>query len=112
VLETWTGAIFPTGIRPAMGKIFVTAHNTPGKLYRIDPGQTAGAMTTIATNLGEVPDGIAFDGGRLWTANVGSAAGSVSIVTPGDASADGDDGDDGVCLPDGNPLRRFERLGR
>jgi hypothetical protein len=83
VLETWTGAIFPSGIRPAMGKIFVTAHNNPGKLYRIDPSQAAGAMTTVASNLGDVPDGITFDGGRLWTANQGGGGGSVSIVTPG-----------------------------
>jgi len=47
--------------------------------------QMAGAATTVASNLGNIPFGnipfgIAFDGARIWTAN---ASGSVSIVTPG-----------------------------
>jgi hypothetical protein len=37
-------------------------------------------VTVLATNLGDAADGIAFDGGRIWTANQGA---SVSIVTPG-----------------------------
>jgi len=41
----------------------------------------------VATNLGFRPYGIAFDGSRIWTANLGDIGspftGSVSIVTPG-----------------------------
>jgi hypothetical protein len=39
-------------------------------------------VTTVASNLGINPEGIAFDGARVWTANSGPP-GSVSIVTPG-----------------------------
>jgi streptogramin lyase len=63
-----------------MGRILVTGNTNPGNLYRIDPSQAAGAVETVASNLGSGPQGIAFDGARVWTANFG---GSVSIVTPG-----------------------------
>ena len=62
-----------------MGRVFVTGDTVPGQLYRIDPSQVAGAVETVASNLGTSPIGIAFDGSRIWTAN----ASSVSIVTPG-----------------------------
>jgi hypothetical protein len=68
-----------------MGKVFVTGSDSPGRLYRIDPSQAAGAVTTVASNLGIDPFGIAFDGARLWTANPGPVPGSISIVTPGAA---------------------------
>jgi hypothetical protein len=58
----------------------VTSDTSPGNLYMIDPSQAAGAVTTVASNLGAFPEGIAFDGARVWTANNG---GSISIVTPG-----------------------------
>ena len=81
LLETWTGAAGAYGALSAMGKIFVTNENSnPGKLYRIDPTQPAGVVTTVATNLGNLPSQIAFDGSRLW---VGNETGSISIVTPG-----------------------------
>ncbi len=80
LLETWTGATSANGVLVAMGRVFVTGETTPGKLYRIDPSQTAGAVTTVASSLGSFPIGIAFDGSRIWTAN---GLGSVSIVTPG-----------------------------
>ena len=80
LLETWTGATQALGVLAAMGKIFVTAETTPGKLYRIDPTQTAGAVTTVASPLGNEVAGITFDGARIWTANQGNS--SVSIVTP------------------------------
>ena len=87
LLETWTGA--PGAFAPlvAMGRIFITAPTTnvnPGKLYRIDPRQSAGAVTIVATDLGPLPEGIAFDGERIWTANGAdlSSGGSVSILTP------------------------------
>jgi hypothetical protein len=78
--ETWTGATSAVGVLVAMGRILVTGQTSPGTLYMIDPGQAAGAVTTVASNLGNTPFGIAFDGARVWTANSGS---SVSIVTPG-----------------------------
>jgi DNA-binding beta-propeller fold protein YncE len=80
LLETWTGATSAVGVLVAMGRVFVTGERNPGNLYRIDPSETAGAVTTVASTLGNGPLGIAFDGSRIWTANNGS---SVSIVTPG-----------------------------
>ncbi len=82
VLDTWTGAVNGDGVLSAMGKVFVTGAGSPGSLYRVDPSQPPGAVTTVASTLGNSPVGIAFDGGRIWTANQG---GSVSIVTPGAA---------------------------
>ena len=52
LLETWTGATGAWAVLSAMGKIFVTGTGTPGKLYRIDPAAPAGAVTTVASNLG------------------------------------------------------------
>ena len=80
LLETWTGATNAWGILVAMGRVFVTGQDIPGNLYRIDSSQPAGAVTTVASSLGDSPGSIAFDGSRIWTANTG---GSVSIVTPG-----------------------------
>jgi hypothetical protein len=79
LLETWTGASQAVGVLVAMGRVFVTGGTSPGRLYRIDPAQPAGAVTTVASTLGNGPQGIAFDGARVWTAN---GFGSVSIVTP------------------------------
>ena len=79
-LESWTGATNAHAIMTAIGRVFATGNQSPGALYRIDPSQPAGAVTTVASNLGNAPSGIAFDGGRLWTADFG---GSVSIITPG-----------------------------
>ena len=81
-LESWTGATAAYGILAAMGRIFVTGETSPGQLYRIDPTQVAGAVTVVASNLGNTSEGIAFDGAKIWTANAG-APGSVSIITPG-----------------------------
>ena len=81
LLETWTGATQADVVRVAMGKVFVTGFTSPGSLYRIDPSQAAGAVTTVASSIGNGPAGIAFDGARLWTSNILGA--SVSIVTPG-----------------------------
>jgi hypothetical protein len=81
VLDTWTGANSAVGVLAAMGKIFVTGQGgtgNPGRLYMIDPAQPAGTVTTLTSNLGEAPEGIAFDGSRIWTANAG---GSVSIIS-------------------------------
>ena len=80
LLETWTGAANATGVLVATGRVLVSGTLPSGRLYAIDPTQVAGAVTTVATNVGSNPQGIAFDGARVWTANNG---GSVSIVTPG-----------------------------
>jgi hypothetical protein len=75
-LETWTGnAGF--GVLSAMNRIFLTA---PNSLLRIDAAGPVGSPTGVAT-LGGDAHGIAFDGGRIWTANLSPS--SVSIVTPG-----------------------------
>ncbi|HKF44688.1 MAG TPA: hypothetical protein VKG01_16440, partial [Thermoanaerobaculia bacterium] len=81
-LGTWTGAAGAVGILSAMGRILVGGEENPGKLYEIDPSKPAGAVTGVASTLGVNPLEIAYDGGRVWTANFG-APGSVSIVTPG-----------------------------
>src|SRR5262245_29538705 len=80
ILGTWTGAVNAFDVLSAMGRIFVTAQSAPGSLYSIDPTLPAGSVTTVASNLGNGSQGIAFDGARIWVAN---AVGSVSIVTPG-----------------------------
>jgi hypothetical protein len=88
LLETWTGAFGGFAPLVAMGRILIaasTGNASPGKLYSIDPTKPAGDVTTVATNLGLSPSGIAFDGARIWTGNAASlvTGGSVSIITPG-----------------------------
>ena len=78
LLETWTGATGAFGVIAAKGRIFVTGNTSPGSLYQIVPTQPAGPVTTLSNSLGSSPQGISFDGSRIWTANNG---GSVSIVT-------------------------------
>ncbi len=80
LLETWTGATNAFGVLVAMGRVFAPGATSPGSLYGIDPSQPAGAVTTVASTLGNGPLGIAFDGSRIWTVNNPA---SVSIVTPG-----------------------------
>jgi hypothetical protein len=82
-LETWTAATFAQAALVAMGRVFVVGVTEPGNLYVIDPTQTAGAVTTLSSALGNDPSGIAFDGDKIWSANGGgSGAGSVSIINP------------------------------
>ena len=58
VLDTWTGAANARGVLCAAGKVFVTsASDSPGKLYFIDPLQPPGAVTALASNLGNLPEG-------------------------------------------------------
>ena len=86
VLETWTGASGAFGVLVALGRVFVSGSVMPGRLHVINPGQPAGAVTTVASTLGNLSSGIAFDGLRIWTANIGDGSagtGSVSLVTPG-----------------------------
>ncbi|HKF45424.1 MAG TPA: S-layer homology domain-containing protein [Thermoanaerobaculia bacterium] len=82
LLETWTGATSAYGVLSAMGRVVVVGNTNPGRLYAIDPTLPAGAVTTVATNLGFPAIGITFDGTHVWTAN----GPSVSIVTPGAAA--------------------------
>jgi len=51
-----------------------------GKIYSIDPSQTAGSVALAAGSVGTYIRGIAFDGARIWTCGLD---GLVSIVTPG-----------------------------
>jgi len=74
------GATEGDAVLVAMGKVFITGQLTPGRLYRIDPSQAAGAVTTVASPLGNELSGIGFDGARIWTAN--EASSSISIVSP------------------------------
>jgi hypothetical protein len=79
LLETWTGVdVGAAGVLIAMGRVFVLGQ-AAGKLFRIDPTLPAGAATTVASGLPTGVFSIAFDGGRIWTANLDS---TVSIVTP------------------------------
>lgn len=78
LLETWTGATGAEAVVVAKSAIYITGISSPGKLYRINPSQPAGAVTTLSSALGDSPVGIAFDGSKIFTANFG---GSVSIVS-------------------------------
>jgi len=84
LLDTWSSATMATGVLVAMGRILVTGFTSPGNLYLIDPTQVGGPVVSAASNLGNTPRGIAFDGTHVWTANYnnGAGGGSVSIVTP------------------------------
>lgn len=77
-LGDWTGAVNAFGVLVALGRVFVTGETSPGTLYEIDPTQPPGPVTVVTNNLGGSPNGIAFDGRRIWTAN---NSGSISIVT-------------------------------
>lgn len=83
LLQTWTGADAALGVLVALGRVFVTSNTNPGSLYLIDPSQPAGPVTTFSSVLGIGPQGIAFDGAKIWTANV---TGTVSLITPGSPS--------------------------
>jgi hypothetical protein len=79
LLGTWTGLNSGTAVIAAMGRIFVTGNANPGILYMVDPAGPEGPATVVASDLGQQPLGLTFDGSRLWTANAGH---SVSIITP------------------------------
>jgi hypothetical protein len=81
LLETWTDAGDPVAVLVAMGRVFVTSILPPGTLFLIDPAQPPGSVTAVAV-LPPSATSMAFDGSRIWTANLD---GSVSIVTPSSA---------------------------
>ena len=78
LLGTWTGATEAIALVAAMGKIFIVGVTNPGSLFMIDPTQPAGVVTTVTSSLGAFPNGIAFDGSRIWTSN---SSGTVSLVS-------------------------------
>ena len=78
LLGTWTGTTASWDVLVAAGKVFVEDNGSPGALYVIDPTQSPGALTSVAT-LPDGPSGIAFDGTNLWTSNF---SGSLSIIKP------------------------------
>jgi DNA-binding beta-propeller fold protein YncE len=55
----------------------------PGVLYTVDPTELLGGPATkVSDKLGNHPNGIVFDGGRVWTANAGfPGQGSVSVIS-------------------------------
>src|SRR5262249_49634435 len=79
LLETWTGAMEAQGLLVAAGRTSAAGPAAPGRLHQIDPGQPAGAVTTVSSGLGNSAGALAFDGARVWSANLAS---SVSIVIP------------------------------
>jgi Repeat of unknown function (DUF6923) len=79
VLGTWTGASGAFGVLVARGRVYVTGNSAPGHLYRIDPSQPPGVVTTLSSILGNSPFDITTDGQFIWTAN---QSGSVSRVDP------------------------------
>jgi len=87
LLETWTGATQAFGVLSAMGLIFVTGDTSPGTIYRIDPTQPPGAVTTLGLFVGNSPFGISFDGFGIWTANGGGSV-SITHIRPGELSVD------------------------
>jgi hypothetical protein len=75
-LNTWTGANSGEAVLAVNGRVYVAGDTSPGSLYL---ARAPGPVVVVASNLGNQPIGIAFDGMNLWTANFG---GSVSIITP------------------------------
>jgi hypothetical protein len=80
LIGTWTSARGASAVLVAMGRIFVSGLDSPsGWLYMIDPTLDPGPVMTAASGLPPSPVSLAFDGSRIWTANL---EGSVSIITP------------------------------
>lgn len=79
LIDTWTGMPNPFGVLCARGKVYVTGGIANGTLYVINPQDNGGIASSIAS-IGNSPQGIAYDGSRIWTANAG---GSVSMIGVG-----------------------------
>ncbi|HET9530768.1 MAG TPA: S-layer homology domain-containing protein [Blastocatellia bacterium] len=82
ILQTWTGADNPIGVLVAQGAVHITGNTNPGRLYTILPATSGSSppVTLTTDQLGAFPQGLAFDGAAIWTANQG---GSVSVVING-----------------------------
>jgi hypothetical protein len=77
LLQTWTGATQAFGVLAVNGLIFVTGKTTPGKLYKIKAKDSPGPVQVFADTLGNDPEGLAYDGLNIWTANT---SGSISRI--------------------------------
>jgi len=79
--KVYTGASGAFGVLTSyLGLIFVAGNTNPGRLYYIFP--YADNVTTAQigrSDLGAFPEGIATDGGFIWTANAGSGIGDGSV---------------------------------
>jgi hypothetical protein len=83
VLGTWTGAASAIAVLVTSRGIVVAGNTSPGSLYIIDPVGSPGAVTTLSSTLGNLPQDITTDGSNVWTANAGGlvpGSGSVSKV--------------------------------
>jgi hypothetical protein len=82
LLQTWTGADNAFGVVVVNRHIYVTGKTGPlsPRIYDINAQGTPGAVAVVSDTIGGNPEGIAYDGFHLWTAN---ASGSVSRVRPG-----------------------------
>jgi hypothetical protein len=85
LLDTWTGASSAYGILAVDGSVYVGGEMNPGRLYYIDPTAPGGIVSLLSTSLGDRPLQLAYDGTRIWSANLG---GSVSLETPGTGHVD------------------------
>jgi hypothetical protein len=79
LLQTWTGATQAFGVVTVNDKIYVTGKTTPGSVYRINAQGTPGAVTVLSNTVGNAPEGIAYDGSNLWTANTSGSVSRVAI---------------------------------
>jgi hypothetical protein len=82
-LETWTNADQAFGVVVLDGTVYITGKTTPGRLYRITSRGNPGDVILVSSDLGDGPEGIAFNGSHLWTAN---ESGSVSRISLDDDS--------------------------
>jgi hypothetical protein len=81
VLGTWTGVNAAHNTIAAAGFIYVTGHENPGRIYRIDPRLAPGVATLVENNLGPNPRSITYDGLNLWTANIGTGPAGTGSIT-------------------------------
>jgi DNA-binding beta-propeller fold protein YncE len=79
ILNTWKVLPNATGVRVALGKVFVATGGVLPLLNVLDPLQPVGNLDFGP--IGNQPVGVAFDGANIWTANRGPP-GSVSIIDP------------------------------
>lgn len=79
VLSRWPLAAPGRGVLVAIGSVFVVSRpsSTGAYLYRLDP--SVGLHNFTLPGPAIRPDGIAFDGNRIW---IGSEAGTIFLVTP------------------------------
>jgi hypothetical protein len=78
-LETWTNAFQAYGVAVGNGRIFVTGKTSPGRLYEIEADKAPGAVRQIE-GLPTDPEGVAFDGRLVWTANVSGSVSRISVT--------------------------------